>query len=89
MLCQLRISLSVCAPLIYGLGLLGFSHNNGNIHICFVFTLLNIVLQNIILEAAVTAFIDDTEPMKLSMLANAIVQDYTKVNVEVPIVMTD
>ena len=46
MLCQIRISLSVCAPPISGLGLIRVSHNNRNIHIRFVVTLRNGVLQN-------------------------------------------
>ena len=45
--------------------------------------------QNIILEAAVTAGIDDAAPMKLAILENAIAQGEYKTNVEVPIVMTD
>ena len=46
MLFQLIISLSVCAPLIAGLGLLQVSNNNGNVQIFFVVTLRNCVLQN-------------------------------------------
>ena len=45
--------------------------------------------QKIILEAAVTAGINDTAPMKLEMFENAIVQGEYEANVEVPIVMTD
>ena len=44
--------------------------------------------QNIILEAAVTAGIDDAAPMKLEILENAIAQVKYEANVEVPIVMT-
>ena len=45
--------------------------------------------QKIILEAAVTAGIDDAAPMNLSILENAIVQGEYEVNVDAPIVMTD
>ena len=45
--------------------------------------------QNIILEAAVTASIDDAAPMKLAILENAIAQGEYKSNVDVTIVMTD
>ena len=45
--------------------------------------------QKIILEAAVTAGFDDTSPMKLAILENSISQGDYKVNVGVPIVMTD
>ena len=46
MLFQLIIYLSVCAPLISGLSILRVCHDNSNIHIRFVVTLFNIVLQN-------------------------------------------
>ena len=45
MLYQLITSLSVCASLIVGMGLLQVTHKNGNVHIRFVFTLHNRVLQ--------------------------------------------
>ena len=45
--------------------------------------------QKFILEAAGTAGIDDTSPMKLAMLENAIAQGEYKANVDVPIVITD
>ena len=45
--------------------------------------------QKIILEAAVTAGIDDTAPMKLAILENVIAQCEYEANVDVPIVMTD
>ena len=45
--------------------------------------------QKIILEAAVTAGIDDAAPTNLAILENAIAQGEYKTNVEVPIVMTD
>ena len=45
--------------------------------------------QKIVLEAAVTTVIDDTEPMKLPILENAIAQGEYESNVNVPIVMTD
>ena len=45
--------------------------------------------QNIILEAAVIAGIDDTAPIKLVILVNAIAQGKYEANVDVPIVMTD
>ena len=46
MLCQLRIFIYLFASLIAGLSVLCISRNNGNIHICFIFTLRNHVLQN-------------------------------------------
>ena len=46
MLFQISISLSVGAPLIAELSLLLVSHNNENVHIHFVVTLCNLVLQN-------------------------------------------
>ena len=45
--------------------------------------------QKIILEAAVTAGIDDAAPMKLAILQNAIAQGEYEANVDVPIMMTD
>ena len=45
--------------------------------------------QKIILEAAVTAGIDDAAPTKLAILENAIVQGEYKANVDVPIFMSD
>ena len=45
--------------------------------------------QKIILEAAVTAGIDDAAPMKLAILENVIAQGRYEANVDVPIVMTD
>ena len=45
--------------------------------------------QKIILEAVVTAGIDDAAPMKLEILENAIAQGGYEKNVNVPIVMTD
>ena len=45
--------------------------------------------QKIILEAAVTAGIDDTAPMKLAILENAIAQGEYEANVDVTIVMND
>ena len=45
--------------------------------------------QNIILESAVTANIDNADPMKLVILDNAISQGEYEANVDVPIVMTD
>ena len=41
------------------------------------------------MEAAVTAGIDDAAPMKLAILNNEIEQGEYKVNVDVPIIMTD
>ena len=46
MLCQLSIFLYLFASLIAGLSVLCISRNNGNIQICFIFTLRNRVLQN-------------------------------------------
>ena len=46
MLFQLSISLSVVAPLLAGLSLLLVIHNNRNVHILFVVTLCNLILQN-------------------------------------------
>ena len=40
-------------------------------------------------EAVATAGINDTAPVKLSILENAIAQGEYKANVDVPIVMTD
>ena len=45
--------------------------------------------QKIILEAEVTAGIDDAAPMKLAILDNDISQGDYEGNVDVPIVMTD
>ena len=45
--------------------------------------------QKIILEAAVTACIDDTAPMNLAILENVIAQCEYEANVDVPIMMTD
>ena len=45
--------------------------------------------QKIILEAAVTAGIDDAAPMKLAILENVIVQVEYKENVDVSIFITD
>ena len=45
--------------------------------------------QKIILEAAVTAGIDDAALMKLEILENAISQGEYEANVDVPIVMND
>ena len=45
--------------------------------------------QRTILEAAVTAGIDNADPMKLAVLDNEIAQGDYKVNVDVPIIMTD
>ena len=45
--------------------------------------------QRIILEAVVTAGIDDLAPMKQAILQNEIAQGYYKANVWVPIFMTD
>ena len=45
--------------------------------------------QKIILEAAVTSGIDDTAPIKLAILENAIVQGEYEANVDVSVVMTD
>ena len=45
--------------------------------------------QKIILEAAVTASIDDSAPMKLAILENTISQGEYEANVDVPIMMTD
>ena len=45
--------------------------------------------QNIILEAAVTAGVDDAAPMKISILENAIAHGDFEANVNVPIFMTD
>ena len=45
--------------------------------------------QNIILEVAVTAGIDDAAPMKLVILENAIAQGEYKANFYIPILMTD
>ena len=44
--------------------------------------------QKIILEAAVTAGIDDAPPMKLDILENVITQGGYEANLDVPIVMT-
>ena len=46
-------------------------------------------IQSIILEAAFSAGIDDTAPMKIEMLENDIAQGDYKVNVEIPIIMAD
>ena len=45
--------------------------------------------QNVILEAAVIAGINDAAPLKLEILENTIVQVEYEANVDVPIVMTD
>ena len=45
--------------------------------------------QRTILEAAVTAGIDDAAPMKLEMLEHEIAQGYYEANVDIPIIMTD
>ena len=45
--------------------------------------------QSTILEAEVTAGIDDAAPMKKSILENEIAQGNYKANVDVPIIMTD
>ena len=45
--------------------------------------------QKIILEAAVTAVINDAAPMKLAILENAIAQGEYEANLDVPILMTD
>ena len=45
--------------------------------------------QKIILEAAVTAGIDDAAPMKLGILESTIAQGWYEANVDVPIMMTD
>ena len=45
--------------------------------------------QRTILQAAVTAFIDDTAPMKLAVLENEIAQSHYEANVDVPVIMTD
>ena len=45
--------------------------------------------QKIILDAAVTAGIDDAAPTKLAILENAIAQGEYEANVEVPILMND
>ena len=45
--------------------------------------------QKIILEAAVTAGIDDTAPTKLAILENVIAQGEYEANVDVPIVIID
>ena len=55
MICQLIIYLSVGAPLISVLSLLQVSHNNGNFHIRFVFTLLNLVFKSAILIGAASS----------------------------------
>ena len=46
-------------------------------------------IQKIILEAAVTAGIDDAAPTKLAILENTTAQGEYEENVDVPIVMTD
>ena len=45
--------------------------------------------QKIILEAAVTADIDDASPIKLTILENAIAQGEYEANVDFPIAMND
>ena len=45
--------------------------------------------QKIILEAAVTAGIDDADPIKLAILENAIVPGDYETNADVSIVMTE
>ena len=45
--------------------------------------------QNFILEATVTAGIDNAAPMKLAIFENDISQSDYKENVDVPIMMTD
>ena len=45
--------------------------------------------QKIILEAAVTAGIDDAAPTKLAILGKAIAQGEYEANLDIPIVMTD
>ena len=45
--------------------------------------------QKIILEAAVTAGVDDAAPMKIAILENAIAHGDFEANVNVPIFMTD
>ena len=45
--------------------------------------------QNIILEAAVTAGIDESAPMKLEILEKAITQGKYETNVDARVVMTD
>ena len=45
--------------------------------------------QRTIVEAAVTAAIDDTAPMKLAILENEISQGDYEQNMDIPIIMTD
>ena len=45
--------------------------------------------QRTIVEATVTAAIDDTAPMKLAILENEISQGDYEQNMDIPIIMTD